>query len=220
MGEDRRREIGLFRYTLIRDAADPCCRRRSAAGWSARSPSEITSGLTGGWFTSRAARWISGSVRIAAAGLTRSFPSLALSFRTRRLGCSSWRSRSSGNGRRDRGAGPSDHAHHRRGSAGAGVADVADAPGQGGVERPADGRSRGRSMAASKRPRGTSCGRRRITRPQARRRRSAQSGAVGFHRRPLPAVGRVAVEHRRGCSARGRAPDRVDGPRSSRADTR
>ena len=35
MDENGRRELGLFRYALIRDVADPGCRRPSEAGWSA-----------------------------------------------------------------------------------------------------------------------------------------------------------------------------------------
>jgi len=54
VNEDRRREIGLFRYTLIRDAADE--------------------GPMGSWSASRAARWMNGFVLTVVAGLTPCFP--------------------------------------------------------------------------------------------------------------------------------------------------
>jgi hypothetical protein len=45
----------------------PACRRPSAVGWCARSPTGSMSGPTGGWFGSRAARWMSGSARVGSA---------------------------------------------------------------------------------------------------------------------------------------------------------
>ena len=75
---ESRREVGLFRYALVRDAADPGLSKRERGG--------------GGWSGSRAARLISGSARIAAAGSKRSFRNLGLFCCARRPGCSSWRS--------------------------------------------------------------------------------------------------------------------------------
>ena len=71
MDEERRREVGLFRYALIRDAADPSLSKASAVGWSARSLARSISGLTAGRSGSRAERWMSGFARIAVAGSTR-----------------------------------------------------------------------------------------------------------------------------------------------------
>ncbi len=74
MNEDRRREIGLFRYTLIRDAADEGCRKLSVAGSFAHSPVVSMSGPMGSWSASRAARWMNGFVLTVVAGLTPCFP--------------------------------------------------------------------------------------------------------------------------------------------------
>ena len=57
-GEERRREVALFRYALVRDAADPALSKASAAGWSASWPRASTSARTGAWCGSGARRWI------------------------------------------------------------------------------------------------------------------------------------------------------------------
>ena len=93
MDEDRRREIGLFRYALIRERPMPGCRGPSAVGWFARLLIGSMSGPMGGWCGSRAARWMSGSAGTVGAGSRRSFLRLVWLRRARRPRCSSWRSR-------------------------------------------------------------------------------------------------------------------------------
>ena len=91
MNEERRREIGLFRYALVRDAADPALSKASAAGWSARWPSGSMSGPTAGWWGRRTTLdgW---SARTVVAGLRRCSPAGVVPPRTP-AGCWSWRSR-------------------------------------------------------------------------------------------------------------------------------
>ena len=139
----------------------PDCRRRSAAGWSVRSPTGTTWGRTVGWSGSAARRWDGGSARTVMAGSRRLFPSRAWS--TPRTPAGAARARvpvEAGAAGADRGAGPGDHARHRRRRSGAGVADVADAPRSSGAQRSCGRpRRRGRSMAASRPRCATSCGR-------------------------------------------------------------
>ena len=65
MNEDRRREIGLFRYALVRDAADPVL-SKAERGRLVRALCELSmSARTAGWSESRAGRLTAGSATTA-----------------------------------------------------------------------------------------------------------------------------------------------------------
>jgi hypothetical protein len=68
------RAIGLFRYQLIREAADPGLSTRARAGWSARSPRPSTPTRPDAGSGSRATPWTGGSGHGGAAGSTRWCP--------------------------------------------------------------------------------------------------------------------------------------------------
>ena len=70
MDEGGRREVGLFRYAPIREAADPGL-SKAERGRLVRARSLLGSmlGPVVGWSGWRAGRWMSGSARIAGVGL-------------------------------------------------------------------------------------------------------------------------------------------------------
>ena len=99
MNEDRRREIGLFRYALVRDAADPGLSKAERGRLVRALADREHLGPDGRLVGSRAAtldEWIRAYRR---GGFEALFPGRAWSRRARRPNCSSSRSRSSGSGR-------------------------------------------------------------------------------------------------------------------------
>jgi hypothetical protein len=69
--DERRREIGLFRYALIRPAVEPGL-SKAERGRLVRALAEAEHlGRTGGLFGLLARRWMSGSAGTVAAGLRR-----------------------------------------------------------------------------------------------------------------------------------------------------
>ena len=68
---EKQRDVALFRYSLIREAADESLTNRERASWSASSPPGITSGPAGGGCGWPVTRSTVGSGLIASAGSKR-----------------------------------------------------------------------------------------------------------------------------------------------------
>jgi hypothetical protein len=68
---DARRDVGLFRYALIREAADLSLSKAERGCWSGRWPPGTMSALMAPTFVCRVRRWIGGSGCGWRAGSTR-----------------------------------------------------------------------------------------------------------------------------------------------------
>ena len=88
---ERARAIGLFRYQLIREAADPRFRPRPGAGWCAQIAAREHTDPFGRRVRSPATPWTGGSGPGGRAGSTRWCPPAPAGPADRRPRCSRWR---------------------------------------------------------------------------------------------------------------------------------